>query len=84
MATYELTPWLKIKKGAIRVYRIQLYDIRNHPQLINVSMTDKANQFYNDLYILIDGNHFHFDTEAASALLTLAKYIIEKLEEKYE
>lgn len=66
------------------MYRIQLYDIRNRPQLINISMTDKANQFYNDLYVLIDGNHFRFDTEATNALLTLAKYIIEKLEDKYE
>lgn len=66
------------------MYRIQLYDIRNRPQLVNISMTDNTNQFYNDLYILIDGNHFHFDVEATNALLALAKYIIEKLGDKYE
>lgn len=64
--------------------RIQLYDVRNRPHLVNIQMTDTANQFHNDLYILIEGNHFQFDVEASNALRSLAKYIVEQLGESYE
>lgn len=47
---------------------ISFYNIRHNPQKVQFILTDNANHFNNDLYILADGNHFEFDAETRDAL----------------
>lgn len=47
---------------------IESYDIKNNPQKIQEIITDNANHFDNDLYILKEGNHFEFDIDTRDAL----------------
>ena len=54
------------------VYKeIKYFDIKNNPQKVQEIITDNANHFNNDLYILKDGNHFEFDTDTRDALNSL-------------
>ena len=55
---------------------IQLYDIINNPHKVNVILTDNALEFANEIYILVQGNHFNIDDEAKWALKKLVKDII--------
>ena len=54
---------------------IQLYDIKNNPHKVNVILTDNAIEFANEIYVLIQGNHFNIDNEAKWALRKLIKDI---------
>ena len=54
---------------------IQLYDIKNNPNKVNTILTDNAIEFANEIYILIQGNHFNIDDDAKWALRKLAKDI---------
>ena len=47
---------------------ITMYDIIHNPQKVQNIITDNANHFNNDLYILKDGNHFEFDATIRDAL----------------
>jgi hypothetical protein len=60
---------------------IDLYDIKNHPTKVNYILTDNANHFANDLYILFDGNHFQFDSVTLQSLKDLSNKI-EKILDK--
>lgn len=64
---------------------IMPFDIKHFPNKVNYVLTDNANHFSNDLYILSEGNHFEFDDTTLQALKDLAKRIektIDKLEQK--
>lgn len=64
---------------------IRLFDIKHFSNKVNYVLTDNANHFNNDLYILSEGNHFDFDDITLQALKNLAKRIektIDKLEQK--
>ena len=50
---------------------LTLYDIRHNPPKVQCIVTDNAHHFYNDLYILADGNHFELDTDTRNALNSL-------------
>ena len=50
---------------------MELYDIKNNPLKIQCEITDRAKELENDLYILIDGNHFDLDFETRNALRSL-------------
>ena len=54
---------------------IQLYDIINNPHKVNVILTDNALEFANEIYVLVQGNHFNIDDEAKWALKKLVKDI---------
>lgn len=54
---------------------IQLYDIKNIPKKVNVILTNNAIEFANEIYILVQGNHFNIDDEAKWALQKLVKDI---------
>ena len=54
---------------------IQNYDIKNNPHKVNIILTDNAKKFANEIYILVEGNHFNIDDEAKWALRKLAKDI---------
>lgn len=54
---------------------IQLYDIINNPHKVNVILTDNALEFANEIYTLVQGNHFNIDDEAKWALKKLVKDI---------
>lgn len=42
---------------------IQFYDIKNNPNKVNVILTNNARKFANEIYILVQGNHFNIDDE---------------------
>ena len=54
---------------------IQLYDIINNQHKVNIILTDNALEFANEIYILVQGNHFNIDDEAKWALKKLVKDI---------
>ena len=54
---------------------ISSFEIHNKPNQVMCTITDNANHFNNDLYILSDGNHFKFDDVALRALENLKKRI---------
>ena len=54
---------------------IQIYDIKNNPHKVNIILTENAIEFANEIYILIQGNHFNIDEEAKWALQKLVKDI---------
>lgn len=54
---------------------IQFYDIKNNPNKVNVILTNNARKFANEIYILVQGNHFNIDDETKWALRKLAKDI---------
>lgn len=54
---------------------ISSFDIHNNPSRVNSIVTDNANHFANDLYILSDGNNFQFDSYSLQALKTLSENI---------
>lgn len=54
---------------------IELYDIKHNPNTVNITLTDNANYFNNDLYILSCGNHFEFDSDTIKALKSLKERI---------
>lgn len=54
---------------------IQLYDIINNPHKVNVILTNNALEFANEVYVLVQGNHFNIDDEAKWALRKLVKDI---------
>lgn len=51
------------------------YDIHHNPPKVVSLITDNANHFNNDLYILSEGNHYKFDENALAALESLKKRI---------
>lgn len=59
---------------------VQLYDIKRNPLKVNCIMTDNANYFSNELYILAEGNHFKFDSETLKAFEALKKSLEEVLD----
>lgn len=54
---------------------IQIYDIKNNPHKVNIILTENAIEFANEIYILVQGNHFNIDDEAKWALQKLVKDI---------
>ena len=52
----------------MRYKELESFDIKLNPQRVQEIITDNANHFNNDLYILKDGNHFEFDTNTRDAL----------------
>lgn len=54
---------------------INIYDIKHNSLKVNCIVTDNAHHFLNDLYILIEGNHFELDSETRKALKSLMEKI---------
>ena len=54
---------------------IQFYDIKNNPHKVNIILTDNAIELANEIYVLVQGNHFNIDDEAKWALQKLVKDI---------
>lgn len=54
---------------------IELYDIRNNPAKVNITMTDNVHVLHNQLYILVDGNHVPLDKDTMNALQSLENYL---------
>lgn len=55
---------------------IECCDIRLNPELVNEIIGDNASHFSNDLYILYQGNHFHFSENTKNDLIRLANEIL--------
>ena len=64
----------------MRYKEIECYDIKNNPNKVNVTLTNNANYFNNDLYILSCGNHFNFDDYTIGALKSLKERIEQVLD----
>lgn len=62
---------------------ISSFEIHNKPEQVMVTVTDNANHFSNDLYILSVGNNMEFDAVALRALEGL-KRRIERVLEKHK
>ena len=78
---YAIIKILKERVIKMLYKEITSYDIQHNPQKIQEIITDNVHRLQNDLYILNDGNHFVFDTDAKNALFNLMlkiKYILEK------
>lgn len=59
---------------------IESYDVAHNPNKVNVTITDNANHFWNDLFILVNGRGFHLDTISKMALKDLSNKINEILD----
>jgi hypothetical protein len=64
----------------MRYKEIKIYDIKNNPKEVNNILTDNTNYFYNDLFVLLHGNHFNFDKCTIKALKSLKEKIEEVLD----
>jgi hypothetical protein len=61
---------------------VESWDIANKPEKVIIIITDNANHFSNDLYILVKGRNFSFDKDALNALENLKNEIEEILNSK--
>jgi hypothetical protein len=61
---------------------IAMYDIIHNPKKVQYILTDNANHFANDLFILKNGNNFKFDSETRNALNELKLQIENCLKER--
>lgn len=59
---------------------IELYDIIHNPNKVNVTITNNANHFWNDLFVLVNGRGFLLDSKSKAALKDLSNKINEVLD----
>lgn len=69
--------------GSKMIYEeITMYNIINNPKKVQYILTDNANHFANDLFVLKNGNNFEFDNDTRNALNRLMLQIQNCLKER--
>lgn len=59
---------------------IEFYDVTHNPHKVNITITDNANHFWSDLFVLVNGRGFYLDNKSRMALKDLANKINEVLD----
>ena len=63
------------------VYKeVELYDIKHNHNKVNITITNNAKHFWNDLFVFVNGAGLRLDSQSKMALKDLADKIDEVLD----